>query len=376
MGAANLESCSRYRSLDGYRFIAASLVVLYHYNGDFGLGLERATPIVHSLNVMVDFFFVLSGFVIACTYAEAMRNFRDYGDFLRRRLARVLPLHLAVLFVFVGLALAFKFGLLPANHPELLDLKALPANGLLLHAWGIVGHLSFNSPSWSISAEWLAYLVFPLLLILSRRFSLTVNLAIIIGSAAVMILWRNSMGLREWTEATYDFGALRALPTFFLGIIFAGMLQRSPRLFRAPWLIVHLLFLSAVISLHFELPREVTIAFLALVIPFAAAAERNNKPSWMMTEFMARLGDTSYAVYMIHILTSVPVLFALRKFSAIGTPIAVGAAFATYLAVVVIAGLVYGRFEVPLRRWLSGTRGKNAPALFANRLSALQSAIR
>jgi peptidoglycan/LPS O-acetylase OafA/YrhL len=376
MSAANLESRPRYRALDGYRFIAASLVVLYHYNGDFGLGLERATPIVKSLSVMVDFFFVLSGFVIACTYAEAMTNFRDYGDFLRRRLARVLPLHLAVLFVFVGLALAFKFKFLPANNPELLDLKALPASVLLLHAWGIVGHLSFNAPSWSISAEWLAYLVFPLLLVLSRRFSLAANLAIVIGSVAVMTLWRSAIGLREWTEATYDFGALRALPPFFLGIVFAGLLQSSPRLFRASWLTVHLLFVFAVVALHFELPREVTIALLALVVPFAAAAERNNKPSWMMTEFMARLGDTSYSVYMIHILISVPVLFALRKFSAIGKPVAVIAALATYLAVVVVADLVYGRFEVPLRRWLSGTRDKNTPALFANRLLAPQSAIR
>jgi peptidoglycan/LPS O-acetylase OafA/YrhL len=88
MSASNPVSNQRYRALDGYRFIAASLVVLYHYNGDFGLGLEHATPAVKSLTVMVDFFFVLSGFVIATTYAEAMSNLRDYGDFLRRRLAR------------------------------------------------------------------------------------------------------------------------------------------------------------------------------------------------------------------------------------------------------------------------------------------------
>jgi peptidoglycan/LPS O-acetylase OafA/YrhL len=370
MRAATPASRSRYRALDGYRFIAASLVVLYHYNGDFGLGIECVTPLVNSLSVMVDFFFVLSGFVIALTYAEAMSNLRDYGDFLRRRLVRILPLHLAVLFTFVGLVLAFKLGLLPANHPEILDLKALPANGLLLHAWGVVGHLSFNSPSWSVSAEWLAYLVFPLFLMLSRRLSLAANLAIVIGSIAAMTLWRNAVGLREWNEATYDFGALRALPTFFLGVVCSVLLESSPRLFRAPWLAVHFLFLSAVITLHFELPRELTIALLALVVLFAAAAERNNKPSLMMTEFMAGLGDTSYAVYMIHILISAPILFVLRKTGAIGTPVAAGAALATFLAVVVVADIVYGRFEGPMRRWLSGGRSKNASVAFSNSLSA------
>jgi peptidoglycan/LPS O-acetylase OafA/YrhL len=285
-------------------------------------------------------------------------------------------LHLAVLGVFVGLALALKFGLLPANHPEMLDLKELPANALLLHAWGTESHLTFNGPSWSISAEWLAYLVFPLFLVLSRRLPVTVNLAMVIGSVVVMILWRNAMGLREWTEATYDFGALRALPTFFVGVLFAVLLQSSPRLFRAPWLVVHLLFLSAVSALHFDLPRELSIALLALVVPFAAAAERNNKPSLMMTQFMTRLGDNSYGIYMLHGLMAVPVLFVLRKIGAIGTPVGVAAAIATYFAVVILADVIYGRFEVPLRRWLSGVRREKTSVVFAKRLLAVQSGLR
>jgi hypothetical protein len=65
--------------------------------------------------------------------------------------------------------------------------------------------------------------------------------------------------------------------------------------------------------------------------------------------------------------------FALRKFDAIGTPAAFGAAFATFLAVVMVANLVYGHFEVSHRRWLSGGRNKSASNRFANRLSAPES---
>jgi peptidoglycan/LPS O-acetylase OafA/YrhL len=352
----------RYRGLDGYRFIAASLIVLFHYNGDFELGLENATPIAKSLSVMVDFFFVLSGFVIAATYAGAMKSFADYALFLRRRLARIFPLHLAVLAAFVVLALIAKSGLIRANHPEYLDLATLPANALLVHAWGTVSHTTFNGASWSISAEWLAYMAFPVLLLLSRRLSATANLAIVIGIVSALALWRNATGQLPWYDATYDFGALRALPTFFLGIGLAGLLESSPRLFRLPWPAVHLLFLSALAALHFELPRELAIAFLALVVLFAAAAERDNRPSLMRTRFMAGLGDTSYAVYMIHGLFAVPLLFVMHKFGAIGTPLVAGVALAAYVAVVVAACFIYARFEAPMRRRLSGSSAQPASA--------------
>ena len=347
-----------YRALDGYRFIAASLIVLHHYNGGFALGIERLTPAVNALPVMVDFFFVLSGFVMTCTYMDTMRNARDYGDFLKRRLARILPLHLAVLFMFAAPIVAFKYGLLPTKHPETLDMSAFPANALLLHAWGFVDHLSFNPPSWSISAEWLAYLLLPCFLLLARRFSPLTNLVLIVGGVAVMILCRNAMGLGPWTEAKSDYGALRALPTFFLGVIFAVMLETSPRLFhrlfRAPWAVVHLLFLAAVVSLHFALPRELAIALLALVVPFAATAERDNRPSWLRTKIMARLGDFSYAVYMINIVVGSAFLLVVHKLNP-GTPLRFAAAFATYLAVVALSGLVYRYFESPCRRWVNNS---------------------
>jgi peptidoglycan/LPS O-acetylase OafA/YrhL len=345
-----------YRALDGYRFIAASLIVLHHYNGRFALGLERLTPAVDALPAMVDFFFVLSGFVITCTYMDTMRNAADYGDFLKRRLARILPLHLAVLFMFAVPVVAFRYGWLSTKFPETLEMSAFPANALLLHAWGFVDHISFNPTSWSVSAEWLVYLLFPCFLLLARRFSPVTNLVLIVGGVAAMIMWRNAMGLRPWTEANYDYGALRALPTFFLGMIFAVMLDTSPRLFhalfRAPWLVVHLLFVAAVVSLHFEWPRELSIVLLALVVPFAATAEHDGRPSWLTTDIMARLGDFSYAIYMINIVFGSAVLLVLHKLH-LGTPLRFAGAFATYIAVVVVSGLVYRYFESPSRRWVN-----------------------
>jgi peptidoglycan/LPS O-acetylase OafA/YrhL len=360
MTAARLDSNPRYRSLDSYRFIAASLVVLLHYHEDFAMHLGAVTPIVNKLEVMVDFFFVLSGFVIAITYGKAMANVGDYGRFLQRRIARLFPLHIAVLAVFVGLALANKFGWLTANHVRELDFSALPANMLMLHAWGAVDHLSFNAPSWSISAEWLAYLLFPALLVVSRRFTLATNIAILIGAVALLTLWRNATGTRDWYEATFDYGALRALPSFFLGMIIAGLVETSSRAFRVPWLAVHMTFLTALGSLYFEL-RDVTIALLALVVLLAALAERGNTSSVVTSRVMGRLGDASYAIYMVHRIVAIPAVFLLHKFGAIETPLATGVAIGAYLATVTAACLIYAYFETPMRRRISaiGTQARD-----------------
>jgi peptidoglycan/LPS O-acetylase OafA/YrhL len=351
MAIGGVNSTPRFRSLDGYRFIAASLVVLLHFHGEFGLHLGAATPVVTSLEVMVDFFFVLSGFVIAVSYGKAMADMSDYGRFLQRRVARLFPLHLAVLSVFVALAFANKFGWLAANHADMLGFNALPANILMLHAWGTVDHLSFNAGSWSISAEWLSYLLFPALLVLSRRCSLAANLALVIGAIALLTLWRDATGMRAWYEATYDFGALRALPTFFLGVVLAGLFEALPRSLRCPWSVVHLIFLLAVASLSLPL-RVVTIGLLALVVLLAAIAERGNTPSLVTSRLFGRLGDASYAIYMIHGIPAIPIVFVLRKFGALGTPLAAGAAIATYLGVLIAACLIYRYFETPARRWI------------------------
>ncbi|HEX3936139.1 MAG TPA: acyltransferase [Xanthobacteraceae bacterium] len=353
MAISGVNSNPRYRSLDGYRFIAASLVVLLHFHGEFGLQLGAATPVVTSLEVMVDFFFVLSGFVIAITYGKTMSNIADYGRFLQRRVARLYPLHLAVLSIFVGLAFANRFGWMAANHVEALDFRALPANILMLHAWGTVNHLSFNAGSWSISAEWLSYLLFPVLLLLSRRCSLAANLAVVVGTIGLLALWRDATGMRAWYEATYDHGALRALPTFFLGVVLAGLFETCPHALRCPWPVVHLVFLAAVVSLFLPL-RIATIGLLALVVLLAAIAERNNKPSVVTSRLFGRLGDASYAIYMTHGVVAIPVVFVLRKFGALGTPLAAGAAIATYLAVLIAACCIYTYFETPARRWLTG----------------------
>ena len=110
----------------------------------------------------MELFFVLSGFILCHVYLPAMEGERfKYGAFLWARIARVYPLHIATL---VGVG-ALALGATAAGFridSAILSWSSLPANLLMVHAWGLSPEAGWNHPSWSISAEWFAYLTFPL----------------------------------------------------------------------------------------------------------------------------------------------------------------------------------------------------------------------
>jgi peptidoglycan/LPS O-acetylase OafA/YrhL len=148
------------KPLTSLRFFAAFWVVTYHYWPK--LAVTGTPALVAKGYLGVELFFILSGFILCHVYLPSFeaQRFR-YGEFLWARLARIYPMHLATL-VGIGLmggaALAAGF---PVEH-NLLSLAALPANLALVHAWGFAPVVGWNHPSWSISAEWFAYLAFPL----------------------------------------------------------------------------------------------------------------------------------------------------------------------------------------------------------------------
>ena len=110
----------------------------------------------------VELFFTLSGFILCHVYLDSVADggFRYFG-FLWARLARIYPLHLATLAGVGVMALAAQAAG-RTIEASVLSWSSLPANLLLVHAWGFAPVAGWNHPSWSISAEWFAYLTFPL----------------------------------------------------------------------------------------------------------------------------------------------------------------------------------------------------------------------
>lgn len=203
--------------LDFFRSLSALLVVLYH--NPFANHLS-AFSIVKYGDLCVDFFFVLSGFVIYHNYAERISSVGNFVRYLVARFARVYPLHLLTLMVFVGIEFLkyfvdVWFGMrsdpAPFTHS---NGDALLANMFLLTAHGLSGDLTFNGPSWSISAEFTAYVVFGLLALgfgARSRWFTWIGIVFVIGGAAT--LWHLSSD-----SAAYKLGWIRCLIGFFCGV--------------------------------------------------------------------------------------------------------------------------------------------------------------
>ena len=147
------------RQLTGARGIAAWAVVLYHLRQSIE-GLPAPVEAVFAKGYLaVDFFFLLSGFVIWLAWHDRIAGAAP--RFWQKRIARIVPLHLAMLAFAVALALLAA----ARGRPDpAFPWAELPLHLLLVQAWGTIGALHWNDPAWSISAELAAYLLVPLLI--------------------------------------------------------------------------------------------------------------------------------------------------------------------------------------------------------------------
>lgn len=341
-------------------------MVLFHFRTD-GV-LTNLAPIRRGW-MFVDFFFVLSGFVLAHAYFARIGRDISPMRFLGLRLGRVYPLHLAVLLAMLALEL------LLAVVPGLSGRQAfapghsageLAASLLLLNSSGVVGRLVWNGPSWSIAAEFWSYGIFAAL-VLARRvwpFALTAG-----GAGLTLLVFHPDL-----YEASYDFGTLRCLFGFSIGVLawaFRGSPDWRPSLLLAT--MAELLFVAAIIgftALVWGGARTLIapVLFAGAVLVFADDAGLVSR--LLRTRPFAVIGTLSYAIYMVHpfVQARLMEMLAAVGLSETGTPdrLAVNgwAADAITLGmlglVIGTAALAYRWIEKPARDW--SRRRLHAPA--------------
>jgi peptidoglycan/LPS O-acetylase OafA/YrhL len=293
-----VESPANIKPLTSLRFFAAMWVVLFHYWPH--LASASTPPLVAKGYLGVECFFVLSGFILCHVYLPPFEAGRfNYGDFIWARIARIYPLHIATM-AGIGLMAAGALALGLTVDPNVLSLPALPANLALVQAWGLSPVAGWNHPSWSISAEWFAYLTFPVFasatLVLRRWPGLAVAGALAL-LAGLYVGFERFAGL-PLTQATIAWGALRIVPCFALGCALylawrSGVADRRKALAGAAFF-----GFGALVCAQFGAPDMLTVsAFGGLIISLAQVSKSGGRLG--SHPFLVYLGEVSYAIYMV-----------------------------------------------------------------------------
>ncbi len=287
------------KQLTALRFFAALWVVLYHFWPSLGAAMPA---LVGKGYLGVELFFTLSGFILCHVYlARFGQGGFKYREFLWARLARVYPMHLVTLLGLGALALAATAAGVPSAGSKLLIWPSLIPNLLLVQAWGFAPGGGWNHPSWSISAEWFAYLSFPLFAAAAWAMRDRPRLAMGAAVALLIGLYEGFQRLAGFplTEATIAWGALRIVPCFALGCA-AHLLWRAGVLksVRAATGAALGGLLAAALFAVLGAPDWASVtAFSVMILGLAAmsatGSRRLTAPVWVY------LGEVSFAIYMV-----------------------------------------------------------------------------
>ena len=361
-------------NLTPLRGVAAILVAVFHFEMAIGRFVPATTTMFFEKSyLMVDLFFVLSGFIMIHVYGRTFDGPIRQGPlrhFLVARFARTYPLYL---FALILLVVIVRYLTDWGNPPIVLEQpRDILPNVFLLQSFGVCKIYNWNIPSWSISAEWGAYLVFPLLAWWISRQRKTASILLTIGVAAawcsIMFLLPRKNPLNPAIpvphnlNTTFDYGWLRGIAGFTAGMVIYQLFRLSGarRIMASDPASVAILLLVAA-GLHFAVNDALVVAlFAALVLNFALNNATLHKVC--NNRILQFLGDISYSIYLMQIFLQEPFSHGVRlpgvtgnargKFNIDFWP---GLAYClVYLLLLIgIASVTYYLVERPCRKWIN-----------------------
>jgi peptidoglycan/LPS O-acetylase OafA/YrhL len=280
------------------RALFAGWVFAYHVNlqAHYASFLGPVGTVIERGNLGVDGFFILSGMVLAHAHPDLTASMDQARSFWAKRLVRIYPVHIAMiaaLAVMIGLAAMLH---LHPRDPDRFSLPELLSHLALVHAWGASDRWAWNYPSWSISAEWAGYLLFPFLWTLLRRQNGT-GLAVVLPLTFAGVVACQAVAHVEQLSLTYDGGLLRFFPEFVAGMAIVPLLPllRREGSGRLAALIGALIVVIGALA-GFEVA---TITGLWCVLAGLMLAARRRQPAvFARVPAMAWLGEISYSYYM------------------------------------------------------------------------------
>ena len=361
----------RFSTLDGWRGLCALAVAIFHLplvSHITGLGLIR-----HAW-LFVDFFFVLSGFILSHVYAPRLTDGAEIAPFMLRRFGRLWPLHIAVLGIFIllecGKLVAAHYGVRGEETPFTAShaTSAILSNVFLVQAMGFQSLPTWNGASWSISTEIWISLLFALIVLYARRWLVGVCVAFAALSCLIIACFSP-----DFMQADGTWAFFRCAFGFFVGVLAYSWVagrkapgQPRPRiaaLAECAAVAVICVFVT-VTSGPWSLIGP--LVFGVAVVVFSE--ERGPISRLLQHKLLRRLGNLSFSIYMVNELVAVTISRGLKGAGILfGQPFPVtrytiGEAFllhdryvgdlavlASCAAVLIVASLAWQTIEVPCR---------------------------
>ncbi|PWK71397.1 peptidoglycan/LPS O-acetylase OafA/YrhL [Mucilaginibacter oryzae] len=348
-----LKTKQHFEALDGLRGIAALAVVTFHFMEVAYTDYSRDF-IGHGF-LAVDFFFCLSGFVIAYAYDDRIDKI-GVVQFFKSRLIRLHPL------VFFGSVLGLITFLFDpfGGHPEAYStdkLILIVLTSILLIPYPVMSDRYFNlfglnAPAWSLFWEYVANIFYALILWRLRRRYL-VALAIIAAIILCMVCRQVGNLLGGWSGDTFWHGGARVFYSFLAGLIIYrfNLVTKNKLGFTG---------IAALLSLAFIMPFSnwnwLTEPFVILLyFPFIISLGAGVVLSDTLKKVCNFLGNISYPLYMTHY----AVLWMFANYYSANKPDALHLALIIIAALIILpafALLVMKAYDIPLRRYLTGKR--------------------
>ncbi len=347
----------RIEQLTFLRFVAAIVVVAYHFAGDTLLS-RFAKPLLSAGPEMVTLFFVLSGFVMVLAYASTEQV--DARNYWLARFARIYPVYL--------LALLLSLPFVEIAHNRL----SLALNALLLQSWLPRFPLTVNPPGWSLSVEAFFYILFPLMLPrLSRlRTRSLASVAILLWAVTQLVVFAylNS----DFTDPTRSISSTLVvffppshLCSFVLGVLGGHVFLRHiahKRISSVAANCISALAIVCILALLYQQDslrcalgvRHLTYRvgllsplFLALIL--GVAADTGRIATTISKRPFVTLGNASYAVYIMQC----PVYWAYWSWLQPHLVLDANFHFLAYLAILIsLSVAVFSYYEKPFQLFL------------------------
>lgn len=362
------------KPLTGLRFIAAFWLLLYFFWPRLGLGDVRPN-LIQSGNYGVDLFFILSGFVLAHVYGPQVEGGKyNHGTFIWARLARVYPLHILALVTMIGI---WGLGKIIGADFEggAFNLSQIPFHLTLTQAWGFVDSDGWNFPSWSISAEWFAYLTFPLSFYVVSRFKrapiagILMIFAAFYSAYAILAAQGFELNFMTWEGAQF-----RIIIAFAGGAMlwqYGRNLKTSPKF----------ALIGVAISAIWVFAASQLTASGALVWPglmglvfFLAETSKHPNETLLGNKTWVYLGEISFAMYMVHLPVDIVLNQIVEK--TIGQQSGIFAIIMMVVSIILVtitAVIAHEFFEKPIRNYMRENvpnflKAKPAPIAINDRL--------